>query len=335
MFADRIKVAPGVWLGLQNNGINPLSVLRQAQLPLSVYHAQAGITTRQYFALWQAIYDVTADAAIGLKLSHSLPTEKLSPGLLDAYHARDYRDALQRMVRYIGLCNPQQLALTDSAEHCSVQFSWQYGEQNEPAILLDTHMATLMEIGRRGSGQPIRARRVELMASGRDVSAHINYFGCQVIQGAAQNSLHFYPGDLSLPFISYNAELLDLLTPLLDKQLADNPSRHSLSETVSWLIKHQISGGRPDISAIAGELGLSYRTLQRRLLLEGTGYQELLTRVRRYRAHELLADEALDLNEVALLLGYEDQSSFFRAFKKWENITPSEWRTLHQAQAGE
>jgi len=77
---------------------------------------------------------------------------------------------------------------------------------------------------------------------------------------------------------------------------------------------------------VAQELGVSERTLQRRLTEEGTSFQSLLSAVRRARAHQLLADPALDLTEVALLLGYEDQSSFFRAFKIWEGVTPATWR---------
>lgn len=75
---------------------------------------------------------------------------------------------------------------------------------------------------------------------------------------------------------------------------------------------------------------MSERTLQRRLTEEGTNFQRLLATVRRSRAYELLADPLLDLMEVALLLGYEDQSSFFRAFKLWENKIPLNWRAMQQ-----
>jgi AraC-like DNA-binding protein len=81
---------------------------------------------------------------------------------------------------------------------------------------------------------------------------------------------------------------------------------------------------------VARELGLSGRTLQRRLGDEGASFQLLMTDVRRARARELLADPALDIDEVALLLGYEDQNSFFRAFRLWEGETPSSWRAMNQ-----
>jgi AraC-like DNA-binding protein len=71
---------------------------------------------------------------------------------------------------------------------------------------------------------------------------------------------------------------------------------------------------------------MSERTLQRRLTEEGTSFKQLLTEARREKAREYLADPSLDIKEVAFLLGYEDNNSFYRAFRLWEGDTPSNWR---------
>lgn len=325
-FSDRIKVPTGLWLGLQNMGVSAADLLRQARLPLAVFTHQGAINTRQYFALWQAMHDVTGDSAIGIKLPSFLPAEKLPPSLIDAYHARDFRDALQRMARYKRLCVPEHLDLEEDGNLCRVEFSWLFAEQTAPLSLIDASMATLIEIGRRGTGTPLKPSRVELTEQTADVSAHEAYFGCRVRTGAAHNRLYFHLSDLDKPFVTYNAELLEMLTPALDKQLAEYHHQPAFRDTVSWLLERQLSAGRPDIPAVAQELGVSERTLQRRLADEGTRFQDVLSSVRRTRAHQLLADPTLDLNEVALLLGYEDQSSFFRAFKQWEGMTPATWR---------
>jgi AraC-like DNA-binding protein len=150
--------------------------------------------------------------------------------------------------------------------------------------------------------------------------------------GAQCNSLYLHRSDLDRAFVSYNAELLVLLTPALDQALADRQRSQSFSDTVRWLLEHQLSSGRPDIPAVARELGISDRTLQRRLGGEGTSFQLLLTAVRRARARQLLANPALDFGEAAFLLGYEDQNSFFRAFRGWEGTTPSRWRATYHSQ---
>lgn len=100
------------------------------------------------------------------------------------------------------------------------------------------------------------------------------------------------------------------------KTLAERQRPRSLSDAVKWLLARQLSGDRPDILAVARGLGVGERSLQRRHGGEGTSFQVLLNAVRRARGRELLADPALDIDEVAFLLGYEGQNSFFRAFRK-------------------
>lgn len=96
---ERIKLPPVFWSGLRHLGLEATDLLRLARLPLAVFTDPVALTTRQYFALWQAMHELTGDAAIGLQLAAALPTGQLPPSLLAAYHARDYRDALQRMAR--------------------------------------------------------------------------------------------------------------------------------------------------------------------------------------------------------------------------------------------
>lgn len=329
---DRIKLPVVFWSGLQRLGLDAADLVRLARLPLAMLTEPLALNTRQYFALWQAMHELTGDAAIGLQLAAALPAGQLPPSLLAAYHARDYRDALQRMARYKQLCAPERLRLSEAGDSCLIEMEWLTTEQSEPAVLVDASMAALLALGRHGTGKAIRAQRVDLARPQRDASAHEAFFGCRVHFDAPRNGLHLHRADLARRFTAYNTELLDLLTPALDQALAERQRAHSFSDTVRWLLVRQLGGGRPDIPGVARELGVSERTLQRRLGSEGTSFQLLLTAARRARAHELLADAALELNEVAFLLGYEDQSSFFRAFRLWEGATPSHWRAAHQGQ---
>jgi AraC-like DNA-binding protein len=77
-------------------------------------------------------------------------------------------------------------------------------------------------------------------------------------------------------------------------------------------------------------MGLSVRTLQRRLADADLTFQQLLEDARRGLAHHYLKHSAVELNDVAYLLGYEHANSFFRAFYAWERTSPSEWRKKHR-----
>jgi AraC-like DNA-binding protein len=329
---DSIKIPTAFWTGLRALGLSAADLVRQARLPLAVLTDKAVVTTRQYFALWQALDDLAGGDAIGIKLATAFSDGQLPPSLLAAYHARDYRDALQRMARYKLLCAPERLRLSEEGDTCHVSLEWLYTGQTEPVALVDASMATLLELGRRGTGAALSASLVDLARPKMDASAYEAYFGCRVRFDAQCNCLHLHRSDLGRAFVAYNAELLVLLIPALDQALAERQRSRSLSDTVRWLLEHQLSSGRPDIPAVAREIGVSERTLQRRLRGEGTSFQLLLTGVRRARARELLANTALDFGEAAFLLGYEDQNSFFRAFRLWEGKTPSCWRALHQNQ---
>jgi AraC-like DNA-binding protein len=111
--------------------------------------------------------------------------------------------------------------------------------------------------------------------------------------------------------------------------LDEQQRSRSITEMVKWIMKRSLVGGRPDIKAVAKELGMSDRTLQRRLTDDNTSFKHLLIQARHEQAREYLADPSLDIKEVAFLIGYEDQNSFYRAFRLWEGDTPSNWRTEH------
>ncbi|RXZ79455.1 AraC family transcriptional regulator [Paenibacillaceae bacterium] len=328
--SDRIKIPPGFWTGLRQLGIAAHEVARKARLPLTII-SEPVVTTAQYFAIWQAYSDLIGDTADGIiKLATVFETAKYPPPVLATYYARDYRDGLNRMARYKQLCPPESLRITEEGERCTIELEWLYTEQpGPPPLLVGITLAFLLELGRRGTGQPLTARFVEFSHAMGDVQALEAYFGCRIRIGAQCNRLTLHRRDLDRPFVTYNEELLEILTPVLDRSLDEQQGGRSITEMVKWIIKRSLTGGRPDIQDVAKELSMSDRTLQRRLTDENTSFKHLLTEARHEQAREYLADPSLDIKEVAFLIGYEDQNSFYRAFRLWEGETPSNWRTEH------
>ncbi|MFC9708641.1 AraC family transcriptional regulator ligand-binding domain-containing protein [Paenibacillus sp. NPDC056933] len=333
-FTDRIKIPAGFWAGIEQLGIAAHVVARKAQLPLTVI-TDSIVNTAEYFAIWRAYADLIGDAAEGIiKLATVFETSKYPPTVLATYHARDYRDALNRMARYKQQCPPESLRMTEQDDHCIIELEWLNSEQPGPPLLVGITLACLMEIGRRGTGQPLTARLVEFSHDMGDVQALEAYFGCPVRVGAQTNRLSLYRRDLDRPFLSYNQELLEILTPALDRSLDDQQGAKSIGERVKWIMKRSLTGGRPDVQTVAKELNMSDRTLQRRLSDENTSFKHLLTQARHEQALAYLADPKLEIKEVALLIGYEDQNSFYRAFRIWEDDTPSNWRVRHERWRG-
>ena len=96
---DRFKVANAFWIGLGKIGLTPAAVLRQARLPLTVYDGKTNfVTTAQFFALWRAVGELSADPAAGLKIATQIDVGNRPPSTMAAYYARDYRDALTALL---------------------------------------------------------------------------------------------------------------------------------------------------------------------------------------------------------------------------------------------
>lgn len=327
---DRIKIAPGFWTSLRGIGLEPIDVARKARLPLTVINEPL-VTIAQYYSIWQAYLELVGDTAMGIvKLATAYETAQYPPAALATFHARDYRDALYRMASYKQMCPPENLLIREEGEQCSIELTWQHSEQPGPPVLVGITLAYLLELGRRGTGRHLTARSVEFIHPMGDVQALEGYFGCRVRMGADHNRLTLNRGDLDRPFASYNEELLEILTPALDRTMDERQSQLTVSAKVKRILSRSLTRGRIDIQTVAFELGMSDRTLQRRLTDEGASFKQLLVQTRHEQALSYLADPSLDIKEVAFLVGYEDQNSFYRAFRSWEGETPVSWRVAQE-----
>jgi AraC-like DNA-binding protein len=332
---DRLKIPSILWATLKRLGVDRADVVRRAALPISVIRDEAAVSTEQSFRVWRAIEAASADDTIGLRIATTIETGVMQVGFIAAYHARDFRDALDRVARFKRLCVPEDVAIEDREDRTTVTISWPHAkDQGVPPSLTDATMASLIELGRRGTGRPISPSKVEVTRAERLKGRYEKYFGCSVRFRAAVDRLTFRREDLDQPFPHYNKELLEVLLPDLDRRLGQDLRSGSLAEQIRWVLRRRLTAGRPDVHSVATELAMSTRSLQRRLTEDGLSFQELLNETRHQLAREHLADPTLEIIEVAYMLGYEDQNSFFRAFRQWEDRTPSEWRARHVRPSG-
>lgn len=147
---ERIQLAPGFWSGLRRLGLEAQDIARQARIPLSLIQ-QPTFTTEQYFAIWQAYSDLSGDVGTGIvKLATAFETAHYPPSALSTFHARDYREALNRMARYKQLCPPEDLRITEEGDCCTIELEGKHAEQSGPPVLIGITLAYLLELGRRG-----------------------------------------------------------------------------------------------------------------------------------------------------------------------------------------
>lgn len=188
-------------------------------------------------------------------------------------------------------------------------------------------IAAMMQISREVAEKPVFPEGVYFKhAPPNNTSAHEDYFGCPV----------YFSSDCDALWVS--RETIDTANRLgdigvssffdrhLEAELAALADDSELGRRVRIQVSQALSQGVPGISNIASRLGMSGRTLQRRLAAKDLAYQKLVDDARRELAERLLRASSYSLAEIAFLTGFAEQSSFTRAFKRWAGQTPRSFR---------
>jgi AraC-like DNA-binding protein len=315
------------WRAFSHVGVTPAAILRQARLPATL-HLQPPplLTTAQIFAIYKAVEALVDDPGFAMRFVRAFDRSGHQPAFLAACYAADYRDALARIDRFKRLSTCEKFIVLEKGNVLTLSKEWPYSAEPEPALSIDVSFAFVVELGRKGTGQAITPVRVDFARPGPRSTDHEAFFGCPIRYGARKNLLVMRSSDLDRPFPGHNKEFLDLLTPALAAARMDVEVGSTFSEQVKAVLNRRLASGRPDVAKIARDLGTSERTLQRRITEEGATFRGLLADTRQELGEHLLSDSSISIDEVAILLGYRDTSSFYRAFKELQGVTPHNWR---------
>jgi AraC-like DNA-binding protein len=173
------------------------------------------------------------------------------------------------------------------------------------------------------AGNPLM---VEIMNDeGGEGKAYEDAFGCPVLFGKPALRLVFPVEALRAPVDIYDVSINTTWQACQRTLREAQPDATRFVRAVQEAILHYLPAGAPADLA-AATLNLSRRTLQRRLADAGCTYRQLLNGIRERHAACLLADKQLNLQEIAFLLGYSEQSAFNHAYHRWTGISPSEAR---------
>ncbi|HVT29107.1 MAG TPA: AraC family transcriptional regulator ligand-binding domain-containing protein [Lacipirellulaceae bacterium] len=328
---DRTKLPATFWTRLKTMGLTPAAVLRHSNVPPTVYGGEGLVTTAQLFALWRSIHALGKDPTLGWKGIAKTDSDQFHPALLAALNARTYRECLERFARYKQLCGTQEFQFTQNGDEFSIEMFFPFGgDEPIPTLFLDAVFALMVELGRRGTETRLTPKRIELRRPEEPGSGLSGYFGCPIKYRARRDALVLRSADLDLPFVAHNEELLSMLAPQLERQLQSGKGKPRIGDQVKWVLRRLLSGSSPDVVMVAKELGMSARTLQRRITEESTTFRDLLNETRRELVRQYLADKSIEIPEIAFLVGYDSANSFYRAFRTWEGKTPAEWRAVQR-----
>lgn len=287
--------------------------------------------SRMPLAEWIALLDLVAEVdhrpALGLAIgSRVQPRHAGVMGYL-GLSCDTVGEALLRFERYHRLVydgNPIQLDMSPAG----VSISWGI-VQGRPGQLADeTAIAAFATITRMLMDHPASAQRVEFVNTPpADLKPYEEFFQCPVSFGHARTTVTFSADYLGMPIRYRDPALRALLEQQAEALLRTLPEDDDFEHALKQALVKSLHNGEPTLEVVASSLHISPRTLQRRLADRDIQFHGLLEATRLALAREYLGNPNLSLTEIALLLGYSEQSAFNRAFKRWTGQTPKQART--------
>ncbi len=282
--------------------------------------------------LWQRAVQRSGNPAIGLSLA-----EVTHPGSLHVVGyalmaSQNLRDGLARLVRYQRIiAEAADLRLQPVAEGYALVLSVHGDDLPAAPQAAEASLAACLAFCRWLAGRALQPLEVCFASPPpADAKPYQALFQAPLRFDCADYRLLFAAADLERPLPTAN----EALAQLHDRFAGDYLARFAggrISHRVRQVLCRLLPHGEPRRDAVAQALHLSERTLQRRLHDEGSSFQRLLDDTRRDLAGQYLAQADMALLEVAYLLGFADPSNFYRAFKRWYRLTPSEFRAARCA----
>ncbi|MCY1281620.1 HTH-type transcriptional regulator VirS [compost metagenome] len=322
-----------------HNMMNPESMLRRFSDQLSPFLTEAGLDTSFFTdpeaecsaAAWVKLMELAGkhvDDSIGLRLGSEIRSMDL--GVFgQALRSMDrLEEVLHGSSRYI-VTRSQAEKVDISISGWLVTISYCI---TDPTIIprrqdAEFSLATMLSCFRELTASAMRPVRVDFEhAPPKDLSLHREIFQCPLQFNQDANRLYFNKSVLDLPVRTANKRLLQALQPFLEEQRKLRSQPVSLLSEVSQAIAAELRLGRVGVVQVAESLHMSVRTLQRRLGELDLEFGQLVEDVRRALALEYVGNSSYRLTDVALMLGYTEASSFSRAFRRWTELTPREYR---------
>jgi len=277
--------------------------------------------------LWRVIANHTTQPTIGLRLGKDVQAREL--GLVGYVMAcsKTLGDALKRLDRYDRIVSDTLNVELDAA----VDGTWVRLHVESPLRAFrpaaDARVAALVSVCRElvaGRIDPVTVR----LPYRRPVhtAEYDEFFRAPLEFGSLATAFLLRAADLERGVAQCDETLAGYLDRLAQQLLAPIAERPTVREQIRRRLWADLPDGVPELGTLARGLGMSRRTLQRRLRDDGTTFHQVLVEFRREAAPALLGDGRLAVSEVAFLLGYEDPSSFQRAFRAAFGVSPRMFR---------
>jgi AraC-like DNA-binding protein len=271
----------------------------------------------------------TGDAAVGFRAADCVPQVAFDYLQFIGATSSDLRAAMKSLELFLPMLNTEARATLIEMDRV-LRFGISAGPLEEVGARASEYVVACALRGFQAiSSRPLRPLRVDFRHRAPcEVLAYERFFGCPVSFDSGEDALVFPAAAGEYPTTNPNTQLQAVLIRLATELDRRRPRTGTLKHQVEQIVFQQLGKTEVSIDACARWLGISGRTLQRRLEQEGTPFRELVEGVRERLARSLLRTPGVSIRETAARLGYADARSFHRAFTAWTGVTPGRFSRL-------
>ncbi len=307
-------------------GVEPDSIYQHVGIDISQPYDDTLISTRQCMQLVRWTQQVIPIKHLGLALGKLMTLSHHGQAGIAVMTQDTLEKAMKMACQFGELLFPAlKYRYKKNQQHCSIEFAQNCNIEDLHQFFVEIKITSYYHIFKHLCGPDKEAAFVRFSFSQPSYShLYKNYFKCPIEFNADVS-------ELAIP-TEYSNQVLSLANRFMASNAQKNvfdsvpvSGLNMLPIKLRKIILHS-NGVFPSLESAAETLGMSGRTLRRRLSDEGSSYQAVLNEVRTQLAKELLGDAEKNITDIAFLLGFGDTSAFTKAFKKWTKMSPSEFK---------
>jgi len=318
---------PAMAEALRACGVDPAEILKTAGVnPKSFSDPNWRLPMSTAARIWELSETVTGDPCIGLRFAEHVRPIHLQALGMSWMASSSLADALRRLARYDGVVASRAVITFDERDHVgTLHIAHLANDLPRFDVGIDAFAGAVVRMSRYLLGTRVDPMRVALP---RPDTGHGDryreFFGCEVVFDAPRTEIVFSHADLHRALPTGNPDLASETDRIAERYLASLDAG-PLTRQVQDLLVDMLPAGEAGQAEVARRLTLSVSSLQRGLRSEGQTFRQLLETTRKTLALRYIKEGTYALSDVAYLLGFADQSSMTRAFRRWTGVAPSEY----------
>lgn len=320
--------ATGIVKALELSGLDCAALFEQLGLDFAALQdPDARFPQDDMTRLWQLAVEQSGNPAIGLNMGRVVRPASFHVVGYVLMSSPTLANGFERLVRYQRIIAEGADVMFRRLPDCYLLILTVHGDLLPPTRQsAEASLATALALCGWLTGRVLEPMKVLIQGDAPvDLSPYHEAFHGPLEFNAAHDALMFRHEDLDAPLPTANAAMAALHDRFAGEYLA-RFAQTQVTHKARQALCRMLPDGEPKREQVALSLHLSQRTLQRRLQEEGTSFQALLDQTRRQLAEQYLGQPRMTLLEIAYLLGFADPSNFFRAFRRWFDVTPGEYR---------